>query len=118
MADEFDRFLAAALAPEERAPDRRFVARVQAAILLEERLAAQRSSVLRGLATQLVALAAVAAALWWLGRAAPVAGWFGESPALGLGVLLTGFACLVGLFSLRSGGRGTPFPPLSSFSTT
>jgi hypothetical protein len=112
MADEFDRFLAAALAPEERTPDRRFVARVQSAILLEERLAAQRSSVVRDLVRQLVALAAVAAALWWLGRAAPVASWFGESPALGLGILLTGFACLVGLFSLRSGSGNAPFHAL------
>lgn len=109
MADEFDRFLASALAPEERLPDRNFVARVQAAILLEERLAAERSSLTRGLITQLVALAAVAAALWWIGREDPVAGLFSESPALGLAILLTGFACLVGLFSRRSDARTVPF---------
>src|SRR5690242_601154 len=102
MADEFERFLASALAPGDRLPDRNFVARVQAAILLEERLKAQRWMLLRGLATQLVALAAVAVALWWIGRAALLADWFAESPAIGLAILLTGFGCLVGLFSSRS----------------
>ena len=102
MADEFERFLAAALAPEERAPDRQFVARVQAAILLEQRLAAQRSSLIRDLVRQIVAVAAVAAGLWWLGRAAPVASWFGESPAVGLAILVISFVCLVGLLSGRS----------------
>ena len=102
MADDFDRFLASALAPEDRLPDRKFFARVQAAILLEERLTAQRWWLMRGLATQLVALAAVAAGLWWIGRAGPLADWFAESPAFGLAILLTGFGCLIGLFSRRS----------------
>ena len=35
MADEFDAFLAVALAPEQREPDRAFVARVQAGIRLD-----------------------------------------------------------------------------------
>jgi hypothetical protein len=103
MADEFDRFLSSALAPEERLPDRNFVARVQAAILLEERLAAQRWSLMFGLVTQLIALGAVAVAVWWIGRAAPLADWFAESPGFGLAILLTGFACLIGLFSRGSG---------------
>ena len=108
MADEFDDFFAAALAPEERAPDRRFVARVQTAILLEERLAAQRSSLIRDLVRQLVALAAVAAALWWLGRAAPVAGWLCESPAVGLAIVISAFAFLVVLLSGRSRTEAVP----------
>lgn len=112
MADEFDRFLASALAPQERMPDRDFAARVQAAIMLEEQLGAQRSSVMRGFVTQLVALAAVAAALWLIGGAAPLANWFADSPALGLAILLTGFGCLVGLFSRRSDGRIVPFAAL------
>jgi len=86
-------------------PDRNFVARVQAAILLEEQLAAQRWSLMRSLVAQLIALAAVAIALWWIGRAAPLADWFAESPSFGLAILLTGFACLVGLFSPRSGSE-------------
>src|SRR5215212_4385700 len=97
MADEFDHFLKSALAPSERLPDRRFVTRVQAAIALEERLAAQRSSLLRELARQLVALAAIAAGLWWIGRAPPVASLFAESPAVGLAILLAAFAFLVAI---------------------
>ena len=53
------------------------------------------------LAEQLAALLAVAGALWWIGRAGPVAEWFVESPALGLAILLAGFALLVGALSLR-----------------
>jgi hypothetical protein len=105
VSDEFDRFLAAALAPQERESDRRFLARVQTAIVIEERLAAQRSSLMRDLALQLVAVAAIAAALWWLGRAAPVASWFGESPALGLAILMAMFACVIVLLSGGSRNR-------------
>ena len=101
MADAFDSFLAAALRPPGRAPDRAFVAHVQARIAVEERLAAQRRLVVAGLIKQLVALVAIAAAVWWAGRASPVASWLGRSPELGLVILLAGFASLVGIFSTR-----------------
>ena len=42
MADEFERMLSEALAPEARDPDRLFVARVQAGIAIEQRFAAER----------------------------------------------------------------------------
>ena len=99
MADQFEEFLSFALAASDRPADRKFVLRVQAAIALEERLAARRSSQLRELAKQLVALAAVAAPLWWIGRTAPVASLFAQSPAVGLAVLLAGFGGLVGLLA-------------------
>ena len=101
MADGFDAFLAAALAPAEHPGDRTFVARVEAAIVLEERLAAQRRLLLTELGQQLVAVAAVGFALWWIGRAEPVASRFAQSPALGLAILLTGFGLLVALMSSR-----------------
>ena len=101
MADRFDDFLAAALVPAERLGDRKFVARVQAAIVLEERLAAQRRSLITDLVQQLVAVAAVGIALWWVGRAEAVANRFAQSPALGLAILLTGFGLLVALMSSR-----------------
>ena len=101
MADEFDRFLKSALAPPERMPDRKFVARVQAGVGLEERLASQKSALVRDLLTQLVALAAVAAGLWFIGRAEPVASWFTQSPAAGLAILLVGFGSLVALLGQR-----------------
>lgn len=105
MTDEFGRFLEAALAPPDRLPDRKFVARVQAGIALEERLAAQRSALIRDLLVQLIALGAVAVGLWWIGRAAPVASWFSQSPAAGLAILLALFSLLVVLLGRRPDGR-------------
>ena len=101
MAEGFDNYLAAALTPAERQGDRTFVARVQAAIVLEERLAAQRRSLLTELAQQLIVVAAVGGALWWIGRAEPVSSRFSQSPALGLALLLTGFGLLVAVMSSR-----------------
>ena len=95
MADAFEDFLKSGLAPLDRAPDRQFVLRLQAAIALEKQLAAHRSSLVREFARQLLALAAVAAGLWWVGKAAPVASWFAGSPAIGLAVLLSAFALLI-----------------------
>ena len=108
MSDEFDRFLASALAPQERAPDRGFRARVEAAIALEEQFSAQRRTLIANFAEQLLGMFAVALGVWWVGRAAPVSNWFAESPALGLAILVTAFVCLVGLLSLRSGSKGVP----------
>ena len=108
MADEFDRFLKSALAPADRLPDRKFVERVQAGIALEERLTAQRSGLIRELVQELMALAAVAAGLWFIARAEPVAIWFTQSPATGLSILLVAFGGLVALFGqrpLRSAAR-------------
>ena len=101
MADAFDRLLASALAPAERAADRMFVARVQAAVAFEAQLAAERRRIVAELARQLVALAAVAAALWWISRAAVVVRWFADSPAQALTILLLGFAFVVAIFVLR-----------------
>jgi hypothetical protein len=102
MADEFDRFLERALAPDERDPDRQFVARVQARIALEQQFAAQRRSLVAEFLRQLAAVAAIAAALWWIARAAPINSPSSGSPALALAVLLTAFGLLVALFSAGS----------------
>ena len=103
MADAFDQLLESSLAPDERLPDRQFVTRVQARILVEDRLARERRALIANLVTQLIALFAVAAALWVLGHAAPIAEWFAQSSAVGLLTLLAAFACVVALFS--SSGR-------------
>ena len=105
MADEFESYLAAVLAPPERDPDRPFVSRVQAHIALDARLAAERRSVVRRLGHELLGLAAVAAALLWLGRAAPVADLAAESPALALLALLSIFGLMVGAVSVQPGQR-------------
>lgn len=99
MTDPFDRFLAEALAPDERDPDREFVTRVQAHIRLEEYLRGQRRSALRRLGVESLGLLFVAAGLVWLGRAEPVANFFADSPAVALALLLVAFALLVLLFS-------------------
>ena len=105
MADAFGQFLAASLAPPERMPDRRFVSIVHSRILLEDRLAAERRTLVADLIKQLVALIAVAAALWFMGRAAPVAEWFAQHRAAGLAALLVAFGLLVALLSRRPGAN-------------
>ena len=102
MTEDFDRYLARALGPDERAPDRRFVARVQAQIVLQERLASERRVLFASLVTQLVALMAVAAAAWIVLSAAPIAALFAELPAVGLALLLAAFALIVVMFSRTS----------------
>jgi hypothetical protein len=105
MTDAFDRFLQTALVPEQRASDRRFVAQVQARILLDESLNAHRREVVRQLVIQVVALSAVAAGLLWLGQAPAVAHLVAESPWLALSSLLSMFAFIVMLFTTgRSSG--------------
>jgi hypothetical protein len=70
MADAFEQFLSDSLAPAERLPDRRFVAGVQARIILEDRLARDRRQLAGSLLMQVAALLAVAAGVWVLGSAA------------------------------------------------
>jgi hypothetical protein len=103
MADPFDDFLASALAPAERPADRRFVAGVQARIILEEQLAQEGWALVTGFAKQLAALIAVAAAVWVIGNAAPVAGFVAQFPGIGLLLLLLAFGFVVAMFS-QSGG--------------
>ena len=91
MADEFDRFLVRSLALPERDPDRDFVRRVQLRIALERRLAAERSAVLRGLAVQVAALAALAGGMLLIARAPAVADFAADFPAVALAGLLAGF---------------------------
>lgn len=104
MADEFDLFLREALAPPARKPDRRFVARVEALVLLEERLQAERSGLFHQFGVQVLAIAAVAAGLLLLGRAPAVAGFVEHSPAIALSALLAGFTLLM-LIAAQTGGR-------------
>ncbi|HWJ58192.1 MAG TPA: hypothetical protein VNR68_00895 [Sphingomicrobium sp.] len=101
MTDDFESALAQALKPEEREPDRQFVLRVQTAILLEERLTAERRALGASLAKQLLGLVAVAAAIVVVSRSAAVEDWFQRSPGIGLAALIVGF----GLVAILVGGR-------------
>ena len=95
MAEPFDIALAAMLAPPERGPDRAFVRRISAAVALEQRLAARRSQLLRRLAGQFSAFAAMAAAVLILGLAPAISRVAAESPPQTLIVLLVSFSFLL-----------------------
>jgi hypothetical protein len=99
MADEFDDFLAQALGPAEREADRLFVARVQSRIRLNEQLRAERRRMLSMLAIQVLGIAAIAAAVFWLLRSPELAEFAAESPAILLTMLLAAFSFAVLLFS-------------------
>ena len=106
MIDQFDTFLAAALAPEERAPDRAFTLRVNAAILIDDRLRAARRAALRELGLQIVAILSVAAALVGLLRSEVIAEFAAGYAPLTLGALLLLFALLLGLVIRPASTRG------------
>lgn len=114
MADEFDAFLAKGLAPEEREPDRAFVARVQAGIRLDEQLRAERRTMVATLAVQFLGVAAIAAAIVWLLRAPEIGAFATESPAFLLLILLVAFSFVIVLFSSGASSRG----PQRAFSDT
>lgn len=99
MADSFEQFLSDSLAPAERLPDRRFVAGVQARIVLEDQLVRERRRLGASLLMQVAALLAVAAGVWVLGAAPPVAQSSAQFPAGALIMLLVGFGLLVAMFS-------------------
>jgi hypothetical protein len=105
MADEFDAFLVVALAPEQRGPDRAFVARVQAGIRLDEQLRAERRSMVSTLAVQFLGIAAIAAAIVWLLRSPEIGAFASESPAFLLLILLVAFSFVIMLFSSGASSR-------------
>ena len=118
MADAFEDMLSTMLAPPERTADRKFVAKVQARIMLDERLSAERRMMVDALTRQVVAVIAVAAAVWWLGRAGFIAMHVAEAPAVSLAILLGLFACFVALISRCSGFENAFGTPASKTSRT
>ncbi|HEY1144107.1 MAG TPA: hypothetical protein VGE68_08750 [Sphingomicrobium sp.] len=107
MNDEFDDFLRSALAPRDREPDRAFVARVQARILLDEAFQAQRRGLIQRFGLQLLAVIAIATAFLLLSRSPQIAEFVAESPAVALVALIALFSLLIGLFTSR--GASTDF---------
>ena len=103
MPDEFDDFLAQALAPPDRDPDRAFVSRVQARIRIEERLEAERRGLLSLVPLHLIGIASIAAGLSWLVRSPAIAQSVGQSPAVLLVILLAAFIFVALLFSVTPG---------------
>jgi len=105
VPDEFDSFLKQALAPPPGEADRAFVARVQAHIRLEKRLASERRVLIAKLWKELVAVAAIAGALVLLSRSPVVVEWAAAAPALAVSILLLAFCFVVAIFSAGSGAR-------------
>lgn len=108
--DDFDAFLARALAPPEREEDHAFVARVQQRIRIEESLRHARAAIVKRLAVEIAALTAVAAGLMWIAGSQGAAAIAAESPAPFLAGLIALFISLVGLLApgaVQSTGRRT-----------
>lgn len=105
MEPDFEQLLAATLAPPNREPDVEFVLRVRLLCALDGRLRAERQARLGLFGRQALALAAFAAGLIWIGRAAPIEGFTGSSPALALIALLSVFAMLVAALAASSPGE-------------
>ena len=112
MADEFDSFLAAALAPPEREADRHFVARVRARVALDAYLRAERKSALGMFGKQVLALVAIGTAIAWLARSAGVASLLTRGSGAGLILVLAAFA-FVTLLLVPRGGTGRSFTKLN-----
>ena len=112
MADQLDDFLARALSPAERVPDRAFVERIQSQIRLDEQLRAERRNMVSVLSIQVLGIAAIAASVFWLLRSPEIASFAAESPAILLAALLAAFSFAVLLFSTGP----SPRRPQTSFS--
>lgn len=97
--DDFDVFLATALAPPDREEDHAFVARVQQRIRIDQALRVARAATFERLTVEIAALAAVAAALVWFTGSAHVSAIAAESPAPVLGGLIVLFMSLVWLMA-------------------
>jgi hypothetical protein len=112
MADQFNEFLARTLSPADREPDRAFVERIQSLIRLDEQLCAERRSMVSMLSIQVLGVAVIAAAVFWLLRSPEIAAFATESPAILLATLLAVFSFVVLLFSTEP----SPRRPRASFS--
>ena len=97
---DFDSFLATALAPEDRDPDRMFVTRVQAKVQLDSRLARARRTMARRLGLQLLGIAAVAAGVLIVAESPAVGQFAAYSPEIFVLSLLAAFGFVVAMFSL------------------
>ena len=80
---ELDRLLSEALAPPTRPSDRGFVLRVERAVAEAERYRRRRAALFRQLASEALALGAVAASLAYMAQAPQVRDALERAPELG-----------------------------------
>ena len=100
--EPFDRFLAEALSPPERLPDRPFVDRVRQQVRLDEALRARRARIFHRLGIELLSVVALGCALAAIGSSPPVAQFARELPHLALAGLLVIFVAWVPLVASPS----------------
>lgn len=98
---EFDALLQGALAPPERPADRGFVVRIDRAVAESERYRAARARLLRQLASEGLAMGAVAGSLFMLSRLPAFQAALGAAPDLA-------WTALLGLFLFWLLIRGRP----------
>ena len=101
--ERFDRFLAEALSPDDRAPDPMFVERVGRQVRLDEMLRAKRAGIFRRLGIELLSLVALACAIAALGRSSEVAAFASEAPHWALAAVMLVFALWVPLIAAKAG---------------
>ena len=99
MADQFEQWLSASLAPDQRDPDRAFTALVQAQIALDRQLDEVARASRRRLALEVLAIGATAAGAAVLVNLPEFASAIGKAPDVAIAALLAGFAFLVLLLS-------------------
>jgi hypothetical protein len=104
---DFDQFLRDSLEPEEREPDRLFVARVHAQIRLDEKLSARRRAIGLRLLRDSVGIAAIAAGLLVLAESPAAVELAAGSPEILAAGLLAAFGSVVLLFI--NSGRSSQF---------
>ncbi|HEX8241731.1 MAG TPA: hypothetical protein VF574_18495 [Allosphingosinicella sp.] len=80
--EEFDTLLGEALAPPERPADRGFVLRVERSVAEEERYRKWRKALIRQLATEAAALAALGGSFAFIARIPAVAAALTDAPGL------------------------------------
>jgi hypothetical protein len=102
---DFEVFLATALAPEDREPDRLFVARMQAQVRLDARLTQARGAMARRLGLQLLGIAAVAAAVLIVAESPAAGRLIAYSPEIFVLSLLAAFGFVVAMFSAAPQSR-------------
>lgn len=102
---QFDRFLAQALAPPDRAPDQPFVNRVHQQVRLDELLRASRASTFERLGIELLSLVALACGLAAIGTSSEIADFTREVPHLALIAVMLVFALWVPLVAVPAPRR-------------
>ena len=103
--EQFDRFLAEALAPAEGLPDPKFVDRVRQQVRLDEALRARRSRLFHRLGIEILSVVALGFGLAAIGNSSAVAQFALELPHVALAGVLVIFVAWVPLVASPSRGR-------------